>query len=59
MRNVALRPIRSPRRPKNRAPNGRTRKPAAKASKAKMARVFGSKEEKNLAPITAASEPYR
>ena len=35
-RKVYLRPIMSPRRPKTRAPNGRTMKPAAKASSAKM-----------------------
>ena len=30
---VYLRPIRSPKRPKNNAPNGRTTKPAAKVAK--------------------------
>ena len=35
-RKVYLRPIRSPSRPKNSAPNGRTAKPAAKAISAKM-----------------------
>ena len=38
-RKVYLRPTRSPRRPNTSAPNGRTRKPAAKASSAKMLRV--------------------
>src|SRR4029453_6572784 len=33
IRNVYLRPTRSPIRPKNRAPKGRTRKPAAYATK--------------------------
>ena len=31
IKKVCLRPIMSPRRPKNSAPNGRTKKPAAKA----------------------------
>ena len=38
-RKVYLRPTMSPRRPNTSAPNGRTRKPAAKASSAKMSRV--------------------
>jgi hypothetical protein len=42
-RNVYLRPIMSPRRPKMRAPNGRTAKPAAKASSVKMNRTFSGK----------------
>src|SRR6185436_17244088 len=36
MRNVYLRPTRSPMRPKNSAPNGRTRNPAAYAPSAPM-----------------------
>ena len=35
-RKVYLRPTRSPSRPKTSAPNGRTAKPAAKASSVKM-----------------------
>ena len=38
MRKVYLRPTRSPSRPNTSAPNGRTAKPAAKASSAKMKR---------------------
>ena len=58
-RNVNLRPVRSPNRPKNAAPNGRTAKPAPKvASDARSAAVSlpGGKncEEKN-----AARTPYR
>ena len=36
IRKVYLRPTMSPRRPKKIAPKGRTKKPAAKASRAKM-----------------------
>ena len=56
-RKVYLRPTRSPMRPKKSAPNGRTRKPAAKASRAKMLRVVSSNWVKNLAPMMTASEP--
>ena len=59
IRNVYFRPTRSPSRPNTSAPNGRTRKPAAKASNAKMFRVVGSNWPKNLAPMMPASEPYR
>jgi len=51
MRKVYLRPTISPRRPKTRAPNGRTRKPAAKASSAKMLRVVSGYWLKKFAPI--------
>jgi hypothetical protein len=47
----------SPRRPNTSAPKGRTRKPAAKASSAKMLRVVSSNIEKNFSPMIAASEP--
>jgi hypothetical protein len=40
-RKVYLRPIMSPRRPNTSAPNGRTMKPAAKASSAKMKAELG------------------
>ena len=50
-RKVYLRPTRSPSRPKTRAPKGRTRKPAAKASSAKMLRVVSGYWLKKLAPI--------
>ena len=56
-RKVYLRPTRSPRRPNTSAPNGRTRKPAAKASRAKMLRVFSGNWPKNLVPMMTASEP--
>ncbi len=59
MRNVYLRPTRSPMRPNTSAPNGRTKNPAAKASSAKMNPVVGFTPEKNCLVITAASEPYR
>jgi len=59
MRKVYLRPTRSPRRPNTSAPNGRTRKPAAKASRAKMLRALSGNWLKNFAPMIAASEPYR
>ena len=45
-RKVYLRPIRSPRRPKISAPNGRTAKPAAKASSVKMKPTIGGTLEK-------------
>ena len=59
IRKVYLRPTRSPIRPNTRAPNGRTRKPAANASSAKMLRVVRGTALKNWAPMTAAREPYR
>ena len=58
-RKVYLRPIMSPRRPNTMAPKGRTRKPAAKASSAKMNAALGSRPEKNCLAMIAASEPYR
>ncbi len=57
IRKVYLRPTRSPMRPKKRAPNGRTKNPAAKARSAKTLRVVTSKAEKNCAPMMTASEP--
>ena len=59
MRKVYFRPTRSPRRPNTSAPNGRTRNPAAKASKAKMPRVVSSNWPKNFAPMITAREPYK
>ena len=50
-RKVYLRPTRSPMRPNTSAPNGRTRKPAAKASSAKMLRVASGYGVKNCAPM--------
>ena len=58
-RNVYLRPIMSPSRPNTSAPNGRTMKPAANASKAKMKADVGSSPAKNCLAMIAASEPYR
>ena len=57
-RKVYFRPIMSPRRPNTSAPKGRTMKPAANASRAKMNDVVGS-PMKNCLAITVASEPYR
>ena len=45
-RNVYLRPIKSPKWPKISAPNGRTAKPAANVSSAKMKPTFGGTLEK-------------
>ncbi len=58
-RNVYLRPIRSPRRPKKIAPNGRTAKPAENARRAKMNALVSFNAEKNCLEMIAASEPYR
>ena len=57
IRKVYLRPTRSPRRPNTSAPKGRTKKPAAKASSAKMKPVASFTPEKNCLVMTAASEP--
>ena len=56
-RKVYLRPIMSPRRPKTSAPNGRTRKPAAKASSDAMNCAVGSSAAKKCLPMKTASEP--
>ncbi|MNM59475.1 hypothetical protein D3C81_707290 [compost metagenome] len=58
-RKVYLRPMRSPRLPKKAAPNGRTKKPAAKASRAKIMPVVSLTPLKNCLAMIAASEPYR
>lgn len=57
MRKVCLRPIVSPSRPKTSAPNGRTKKPAAKASSAKMNPVVSLTPEKNWREMITDSEP--
>jgi hypothetical protein len=57
IRNVYLRPTRSPNRPNTSAPNGRTAKPAANASSAKMKAAVSLTPEKNCLEMTAASEP--
>ena len=59
IRNVYLRPTRSPSRPNISAPNGRTAKPAANASSAKMKPLVGFSPMKNCLAMIAASEPYR
>ena len=59
IRNVYLRPTRSPSRPNTSAPNGRTANPAANASSAKMKAVVSLTPAKNCLPMIAASEPYR
>ena len=58
-RKVYLRPIMSPSRPNTIAPNGRTAKPAAKASSAKMKPVVSFTPLKNCVAMIAASDPYR
>ena len=57
IRKVYFRPIRSPSRPKTSAPNGRTAKPAAKASSVKMKAAVGGADEKNCFARIAASVP--
>ena len=56
-RKVYLRPIMSPKRPNTSAPKGRTMKPAANASSAKMKAEVGSSPEKNCLAMMPASEP--
>jgi len=56
-RKVYLRPTRSPRRPNTKAPNGRTAKPAAKASRVKMNAALGATPAKNLPARIAPSVP--
>ncbi len=57
MRKVYLRPIMSPSRPKISAPNGRTAKPAAKASSVKMKATFAGTLEKKYFARNTASVP--
>ncbi len=57
IKNVYLRPTKSPKRPNTNAPNGRTIKPAAKANKAKIKPEVGSNAEKNCLAIIAAKDP--
>ena len=56
-RKVYLRPIVSPSRPKISAPNGRTAKPAAKASNAKMKPTLAGTLEKKYFARKAPSVP--
>ncbi len=57
MRKVYLRPIMSPNRPKISAPNGRTAKPAAKASSAKMKPTSAGTLEKKYFARNTPSVP--
>jgi len=54
---VYLRPIKSPKRPKNKAPKGRTTKPAAKVAKVDKNAAVGLSEGKNLVAITTDKLP--
>ena len=54
---VYLRPMRSPSRPKNKAPNGRTTKPAAKVAKVLKKAAVGFPAGKNLVEIMVAKLP--
>ncbi|MNX91207.1 hypothetical protein D3C86_1232800 [compost metagenome] len=54
---VYLRPIKSPNRPKNKAPNGRTTKPAAKVANVDRKAAVGLSAGKNLVEITTARLP--
>ncbi len=59
IRKVCFRPTRSPSRPNTSAPKGRTAKPAANASSAKMKAVVSFTPAKNCFEMIAASDPYR
>ena len=56
IRKVFLRPTLSPMRPKIRAPRGRTAKPAANTSRARISPVISFMPEKNRAAISGARE---
>ena len=56
-RKVYLRPITSPKWPKIRAPNGRTAKPAANVSSAKMKPTLAGTLEKKYFAKNAPSVP--
>ena len=58
-KKVYLRPIMSPKRPNTSAPKGRTIKPAANASSAKMKAERSSRPLKNCLAMIAAKEPYK
>ena len=55
--NVYLRPIKSPNRPKNSAPKGRTTNPAANVAKVDKNAAVGLSAGKNLVEITTAKLP--
>src|SRR5215469_9740097 len=59
IRNVYLRPTKSPSTPKRAAPKGRTINPAAKARRANRKPVVSSTPEKNCFEMVTASEPYK
>ena len=59
MMNVRLRPVLSPMRPNSSAPRGRTAKPAANVSNAKMNAAVSLTAAKNCREIIGASEPKR
>ena len=54
-----MRPIMSPSRPNTNAPNGLTKKPAAKAIRAKMNAVVSLTPAKNCLLSTVAKAPYK
>jgi hypothetical protein len=55
--NVYFRPIKSPSRPKNNAPNGRTTNPAANVASVDKNAATGLSAGKNLVEITTAKLP--
>ena len=55
--NVYFLPIKSPKRPKNNAPKGRTTKPAANVANVDKKAAVGLSEGKNLVEITTAKLP--
>jgi hypothetical protein len=56
-RKVYFRPMRSPRRPKKSAPNGRTTNPAANVAKVDKKAAVGFSEGKNFVEIVVAKLP--
>jgi hypothetical protein len=56
-KKVYLRPIKSPSRPKNKAPKGLTTKPAAKVASVDNRPSVGFPAGKNLVAMTAARLP--
>ena len=54
---VNFRPIKSPNLPKNKAPNGRTTKPAAKVAKVERKAAVSFPGGKNLMEIIVAKLP--
>ncbi len=56
-RKVRLRPVRSPNQPNTRAPSGRTAKPAAKVSSAKMKPWVSPAAAKKCLAMIAVREP--